>query len=163
MPAPGFVIRAIRPSDDVAVREIIQTVMPQFGASGPGFALHDAEVQAMSAHYTDSRAQYFVVTISERVLGGAGFAPLAGEDPTTCELKKMYFLPQLRGLGAGSALITHCMQQARLAGYRSMYLETLTGMDQAKALYVKHGFQPLSAAMGTTGHFGCDQFYLRAL
>ena len=39
-----------------------------------------------------------------RVVGGGGIAPLAGGDPDVCELRKMYFLPSLRGLGAGMAL-----------------------------------------------------------
>ena len=36
---------------------------------------------------------------SDAVVGGAGYAPLTGGDPGTCELRKMYFFPELRGLG----------------------------------------------------------------
>ncbi|HZW51992.1 MAG TPA: GNAT family N-acetyltransferase, partial [Rudaea sp.] len=77
-----------------------------------------------------------------------------------CELRKMYFLPELRGRGAGAALIRHCMDTARSLGYAKCYLETLTGMDAAQRLYEKHGFRRIPAACGATGHFSCDRFYL---
>ena len=39
-------------------------------------------------------------------------------------------------------------------------LETLTGMDAAQRLYEHVGFKRITAAMGNTGHFGCNRFYL---
>ena len=134
--------------------------MPEFGADGPGFAIHDPEVAHMSAAYAAPRHAYFVVERDGTVAGGAGIAPLTGADPAICELRKMYFLPSLRGLGAGNALIQHCLAFARSAGFTQCYLETLTGMDRAQALYERSGFRRISAALGGTGHFGCNRFYL---
>ena len=94
------------------------------------------------------------------VLGGGGVAPLAGGDADLCELRKMYFMPQLRGRGAGSALIALCLQTARNLGFRRCYLETLSGMDAAQALYRKCGFRAIEKPLGNTGHFSCDKFYL---
>jgi putative acetyltransferase len=75
----------------------------------------------------------------------------------------MYFLPSLRGHGAGRVLIERCLDSARALGFRRCYLETLTGMDAAQALYVASGFQRINHALGATGHHGCNRFYLRAL
>jgi len=36
-------------------------------------------------------------------------------------------------------------------------------MDAAQALYRKHGFTTLCAPLGGTGHFSCDQFFIREL
>jgi putative acetyltransferase len=69
-------------------------------------------------------------------------------------------LPQLRGLGAGQALMQRCLHAARELSYRHVYLETLTGMDAAVKLYERSGFQRLTQALGATGHFGCNRFYL---
>jgi len=160
--APRFMMRRLRPGDAAAVADIIRTVMPEFGADGPGFAIHDAEVGAMHAAYSRSRAAYFVIEVEGTVLGGGGIAPLDGEGGV-CELRKMYFRPGLRGLGAGTALIARCLHEARRLGYRQCYLETLTGMNAAQALYERAGFQQISEAMGDTGHFGCNRFYLRTL
>ncbi len=157
MPVP--ILRPIRQDDDARVAEIIRTVMPTFGASGPGFAIMDPEVDAMSVAYAAPRSAYFVLEDDGRVVGGGGVAPLAGADAPVCELRKMYFLPEARGKGQGKALLGRCIDAARAFGFLTMYLETLTGMDAARALYEKHGFRRLGAAMGRTGHFGCDRFY----
>ena len=162
MPA-DFLIRAIDPRDDAAIARIIRSVMPEFGASGPGFAIHDAEVDAMHASYSQPRSAYFVIELDGRVLGGGGVAPLIGGDADTCELRKMYFLPELRGRGAGHALIRRCLDAARDRGFRRCYIETLTGMDTAQALYAKSGFVPLPGPLGATGHHGCNRFFIREL
>jgi putative acetyltransferase len=158
-----FLIRPIEPRDDVAVAAIIRAVMPEFGAGGAGFAIHDAEVDAMFAAYAKPRSAYFVVELDGKVVGGGGMAPLENGEADVCELRKMYFLPQARGLGAGSAMITRCLDSAGEFGFRRCYLETLTGMDAAQALYRKHGFTTLCAPMGNTGHHGCDRWFIRAL
>jgi putative acetyltransferase len=163
MAADLFLIRPIERRDDVAVAAIIRSVMPEFGADGPGFAIHDAEVDAMSAAYTRARSAYFVIELDGKVQGGAGFAPLDGGGEDVCELRKMYFLPALRGLGAGRAVIARCLDAAREIGFGRCYIETLTGMDAAQRLYLAHGFRRIDAAMGATGHHGCNRFYLREL
>lgn len=152
-------LRPIEPKDDAAVASIIRTVMPEFGASGPGFAIHDVEVDTMSTAYSRPRHAYFVVEQEGKVLGGAGIAPLAGGDPSVCELRKMYFLKEARGRGVGEQLLRRCLDFAREAGYRLCYLETLTGMDQAQKLYERLGFARIPKSMGNTGHFGCNRFY----
>ncbi|MEO5621806.1 MAG: GNAT family N-acetyltransferase [Dokdonella sp.] len=158
-----FTIRPIETRDDPAIAAIIRSVMPEFGADGPGFAIHDAEVAAMSAAYSAPRCAYFVVEIEGKVCGGGGIAPLEAGDRATCELRKMYFLPALRGRGAGRTLIEHCMAAAHACGFTRCYLETLTGMDAAQALYLASGFERIGHPVGATGHHGCNRFYLRAL
>ncbi|HET7222204.1 MAG TPA: GNAT family N-acetyltransferase [Rhodanobacteraceae bacterium] len=158
-----FMIRPIEPSDDTAVAAIIRVVMPEFGAGGEGFAIHDAEVDAMSTAYARPRSAYFVFEAGDKVVGGGGVAPLEHGESDVCELRKMYFLPEARGLGAGHAMIARCLDAARAFGFKRCYLETLTGMDAAQALYRKHGFTPLCAPMGGTGHHGCDRWFIREL
>ncbi len=156
--------RRIEPRDDAAIAHVIRTVMPELGASGPGFALHDPEVDAMSAAYAGADQAYFVVvTEDDRVVGGAGVAPLAGGEAGVCELRKMYILREARGGGIGRRLLTRCLDEARALGFRRCYLETLTGMNAAMHLYEAAGFERLGGPMGTTGHFGCDRWYLVGL
>ncbi len=159
----GWHIRPIRAGDDAVMARIIRTVMPEFGACGSGFAISDPEVDWMSKAYAAPRHAYFVVERDGEVLGGAGIAPLEGGDADTCELRKMYFLREARGSGAGTAMMTRCLDAARDAGFRRCYLETLTGMDAAMRLYERSGFAPIDGPMGATGHGGCNTFYLRAL
>ena len=159
----GFSIRPITTADDAAMAAIIRGVMPEFGATGDGFAINDPEVDWMHRAYSQPRCAYFVVEREGRVVGGAGVAPLEGGDPGVCELRKMYFLPEARGIGAGAAMMARCLQAARELGFRQCYLETLTGMDSAMKLYERSGFRRISCSMGHTGHGGCNTLYLLEL
>ncbi len=158
--ASVFSIRPIETRDDPAMASIIRTVMPEFGACGAGFAINDPEVDWMSRAYAQPRCAYFVVERDGKVQGGGGVAPLEGGDPGTCELRKMYFLPSLRGLGAGAAMMARCLAAARELGFERCYLETLSGMDAAMRLYERSGFRRIDGSMGNTGHGGCNTFYL---
>jgi putative acetyltransferase len=153
-------LRRIRAQDDSTVAAIIRTVMPEFGATGCGFAINDPEVDWMSRAYAEPRSAYFVIERDGKVIGGGGIAPLSGGDEGTCELRKMYFLPEARGIGAGTAMMARCLQAARDAGFARCYLETLAGMDAAMRLYERTGFRRLDAPLGDTGHGGCNTFYL---
>ena len=163
MHAASWNIRPIEAGDDAAMARIIRTVMPEFGACGDGFAINDPEVDWMSRAYAQPRSAYFVLERGGVVLGGGGMAPLEGGDADTCELRKMYFLAEARGLGAGAAMMARCLDAARAAGFRRCYLETLAGMDAAMKLYERSGFQRIPGPMGATGHGGCNTFYLLAL
>ncbi len=165
---PPFRIRPIEARDDAAIAAIIRSVMPEFGAIGSGFAIGDPEVDWMHRAYSEPRSAYFVIERIDAdgvgaVEGGGGIAPLIGGDAGTCELRKMYFMPSLRGFGAGAALMKRCLDAARGFGFARCYLETLTGMDAAMRLYERSGFRRIDAAMGATGHGGCNTFYLRTL
>ena len=153
-------IRPIRAGDDPAMAAVIRTVMPEFGATGSGFAISDPEVDWMSRAYAEPRHAYFVVERGGKVLGGGGVAPLAGGDGSVCELRKMYFLPEARGIGAGTAMMATCLDAARGFGFARCYLETLTGMDGAMRLYERSGFRRIDSPLGATGHGGCNTFYL---
>jgi putative acetyltransferase len=156
-------LRPITAEDDAAVAAIIRKVMPEFGAVGDGFAINDPEVDWMSRAYAAPRCAYFVLERRGRVVGGGGVAPLEGGPEDVCELRKMYFLPEARGLGAGAALMQRCLDAAAGFGFRRCYLETLCGMAGARKLYERTGFHLIDGPLGATGHGGCNTFYLREL
>jgi len=159
----GLTLRPIRAGDDSAVGRIIRRVMTEFSAVGKGFSIEDAEVDRMSRAYSDDRSIYYVIEQGGAILGGSGIGGLPEADRDVCELKKMYILPGSRNRGLGRALMQRCLEAAQRMGYRKVYLETLETMGQAQALYSKHGFTPIEAPMGATGHFGCDRWFLKIL
>jgi len=156
-------LRPLESKDNAAVCNIIRTVMPEFGASGQGFAIHDVEVEDMYAFYTQPTCAYFVWDENGKIMGGGGVAPLAGGEADTCELKKMYFLPEGRGRGLGQVILTECLKAAKALGYKYCYLETFNTMTSAMKLYGKNGFKKISGPCGNTGHFACDVFYRKEL
>lgn len=152
-------IRLIRQDDNPEVAKIIRTVMPEFGASGAGFAIHDKEVDDMYGTYTKPRSTYFVCEEEGKIVGGGGIAPLEGGDADTCELKKMYFLPAGRGRGLGEKVLKECLVATKNHGFRFCYLETFNTMKLAMKLYEKNNFKKIGGPLGNTGHFACDTFY----
>lgn len=158
-----MMIRLIRNNDNPQVAAIIRTVMPEFGASGKGFAIHDKEVDNMYDAYSRAGCAYFVCEMKDKLIGGGGIAPLEGGDADTCELKKMYFLPEGRGKGFGQGVLEACLKAAKANGYKYCYLETFNTMTDAMKLYEKNGFKKIPSALGNTGHFACDIFYLKEL
>ncbi len=156
-------IRLIEEADNTVVANIIRLVMTEFEAVGCGFSIGDSEVDDMYAAYSHERSAFYVVELDGRVLGCGGFGPLTGADEKTCELRKMYFRSELRGLGVGTRLLKLCLEEAAKAGYRNCYLETMDNMEQAKRLYGRHGFKYLEHPMGNTGHTSCGTWMVREL
>ncbi len=107
--------------------------------------------------------KYFVVEENEKIIGGAGIAPLAGAKEDICELQKMYFLPAARGRGAGAMMMNTCLKYAKSSGYKQCYLETLPYMEHARKLYARTGFESLEKPLGNTGHYNCTMWMLKDL
>jgi putative acetyltransferase len=158
-----FSIRPIQRTDNAEVTRIILSVMREMGVTGCGSSSEDPEVQDMYRAYQGEGSAFYVVEASGHVLGCGGIGPLAGGEEGTCELRKMYFLPELRGRGAGRRLLRTCLDAARRGGYDYCYLETQASMKAARSLYEKNGFELLDERMGTTGHFACGTFMGRRL
>jgi len=158
-----FTLRPIQPADNQKVALIVRTVMTEFGCVGEGYSILDPEVDDMYSAYSGPRTAFFVVASksSGEVFGCGGIGPLIGGSGDVCELKKMYFLPELRGLGFGQKMVTICVETAKALGYTRCYLETVARMKQANHLYQKMGFEKICAPMGATGHGGCDAWYIK--
>jgi putative acetyltransferase len=158
-----LIIRPIEKDDNAVVTDIIRLVMTEFHAVGCGYSINDAEIHDMYSAYSNEDSAFYVVELGGRVLGCGGFGPLQGGDGSTCELRKMYFMSELRGLGVGTRLLKLCLEKAAKAGFQRCYLETLDDMKQARRLYGKHGFRYLDQPMGNTGHTSCGTWMARDL
>lgn len=156
-------IRRIEKSDDAAIASVIRNVLIEHNVPKVGTAYADPQLDYMSDAYSGPRTAYFVVDDNGKIAGGAGIAPLEGEDDEICELQKMYFHPAMRGRGIGSQMIQKCLDFAKSAGYKKCYLETMPYMTAAQALYKKSGFSYIDQPMGNTGHNACPVWMLREL
>lgn len=157
-----FQIEDLEPQDDVALSQMILSVLEEYNCNKPGFAAQDSELQAMYETYTKRGFAYFVIKRGLKIVGGAGIAPLEGGKKETCELRKMYLAPEARGVGLGNVLMEACLKAAKQKGYQCCYLETTKLMTHARELYLKHGFKEIKR-QGSTGHFGCDCFFEKKL
>jgi putative acetyltransferase len=156
-------IRLIQEQDDQSVASLIRSVLKEHNADPETTALGDPSLDFMTETYNIPRACYFVVENNGVILGGGGIRGLDGSSENICELQKMYFLPELRGKGFGKKIIELCLLKAKEFQYEKVYLETLSHMLSAIALYNQFGFTPLSAPLGDTGHGGCNVYMLKSL
>ena len=119
--------------------------------------------RALYTTYQSQRSLYFVAVSGGEIVGGAGIAPLAGADPLTCELQRMYLRGDARGRGIGNALLEHCLKAARQMLFVRCYLETISQMQGALQFYGRNGFCDLQAPLGRTGHSHNDRWLMRPL
>jgi GNAT superfamily N-acetyltransferase len=84
-----------------------------------------------------SRGRLLVARLDHDPVGVGALRPV---DATTAEIKRMYVRPAGQGLGAGRAILTRLVTDARALGYETVRLETVRFMTTAQALYRAFGF-----------------------
>ena len=155
--------RPIEARDNAAIAEIIRTSFRENKIDHlEGVSLHDPELERLSEVYKQPGSGYWVAEVNGRIVGGAGLAPLGGEKGT-CEMQKLYFSSEIKGMGMGRRMIAFIIAQATAMGYQSCYLETLDELKDAVRLYEAFGFRHLSERLGNTGHDGCGICMLKTL
>ncbi len=159
----NFTIREIKAKDNSKIAATIRKVLIEFGVPKVGTAYADKILDTLYENYNTQNAVYFVVEKDGAIYGGAGIKQLENYNGNVCELQKMYFLPEARGIGLGEKLIHVCLQKAKEFGFKQCYLETLPYMESARKLYKKVGFKDLKERMGDTGHYSCNLWMLKDL
>lgn len=158
-----IVIREIELEDNPKIAKAIRSVLIEMGVPKVGTAYEDKSLDCMTETYDQTQSAYFVVADGDEIIGGAGIAPLENYEGNVCELQKMYFMPEARGKGLGSKMMTKCLEFAKESGFYQCYLETMPYMDDARKLYRKVGFKSIDKPMGDTGHYSCSVWMLKDL
>ena len=157
----GITIRTIEEKDNAAIAHVIRTTLAEFGANHPGTVYYDKTTDSLYQVFKQTpRSIYFIAEKEGQVVGGGGIFPSTGLPEDTCELVKMYLVPEVRGLGLGRKIIQKCIAFAKKEGYQNIYLETMPELKKALSTYEKFGFEYIDHPMGNTGHFGCDLWML---
>ena len=135
----------IRPAtnDDLQpIQKLVFGVLREFGLQ-PDPGSTDADLLDIEANYLRRGGIFEVIQDREgNLLGSVGVFPV---DENMCELRKMYFHPDIRGLGLGSYVLQRAINQAKELGFKRMVLETSTKLAAANRLYIRFGFQPFVA------------------
>ena len=157
-------IRLIQSTDNPAIAGIIRSTLAEFGANHLGTVYFDSATDSLYETFQKPDSLYFVAeNEAGKVVGGGGIYPTEGLPEDTCELVKMYLLPEARGTGLGRTIIEKCLDAARNFGFGRVYLESMPELKQALKVYEKFGFTYLCSPMGNSGHFGCDLYMLKVL
>lgn len=123
----------------------VASLFGQYAASLPvdlnaqGFA---EEIAHLPGPYAPPDGALLLACKDGDVLGCIALKRLA---PGVAEIKRLYVVPQGRGLGVGRTLVAAILKEAAILGYREIKLDTLPHMTQAIALYRRAGFAPIAA------------------
>jgi putative acetyltransferase len=155
---------SVKSIDDVIVRRasnhdrdrvigLVFSVLSEFGLPYDPES-RDADLNDIESNYIQPGGDFEVL---EDPLGNLiGTVGLYTLDDDTCELRKMYFVPEIRGIGLGRYVLARMIEKARRVGFKRMQLETVRVLEAAVHLYVNAGFVPIK-----TDHVSarCDQVY----
>lgn len=97
----------------------------------------EEELAGLPGRYALPRGRLLLGYKADQPAGCVGLRDL-GDD--ICEMKRMFVPSQFRGQGVGRALVVRLLQEARLAGYRLMRLDTSFQQHPAIQLYESAGF-----------------------
>lgn len=160
---PGIKLRTIQKEDNVQLAQIIRDTLTEFKANKPGTVYYDETTDQLFELFQKPGSIYYVALMDDEIVGGGGIYPSDGLPNGTCELVKMYLLPEARGIGLGKRIIEECLAFAKENGYSQVYIESMPELENALKVYEKFGFKYISAPLGNTGHHGCEKWMLRSL
>jgi putative acetyltransferase len=157
-------IRPIQSSDNPALAKIIRATLTEFGANHPGTVFYDATTDTLFELFQKSLSAYYVAETEEgQIVGGGGIYPTEGLPEDTCELVKMYLLPEARGKGLGKLIIEKCLETAKNFWFKQIYIESMPELKKALKVYELFGFTYLLAPLCNSGHFGCELWMAKTL
>lgn len=132
---------ALDPAAIAHARILLQEYQEALGID-LGFQCFAAELETLPGDYAPPRGRLLLARDDDAVAGCVAMRPLTGE---TCEMKRLYVRPRFRTGGLGRQLAERVIAEARSAGYRRMFLDTLPMMTGAQRLYESLGFKDVPA------------------
>lgn len=107
------------------------------------FQSFDSEIDNPLYKYSAPTSALFIAYYNAIPVGCIALQPL--QEPQTCEMKRLYVDPEYRNLKIGDALVKTLLQEAQTLGYTTMKLDTLERLQAAINLYLKFGFETVTA------------------
>jgi GNAT superfamily N-acetyltransferase len=125
--------------------DVARMLFKEYGES-LGFKLcfqgFDEELATLPGRYARPEGRLLLATFEGL---NAGCVALRKLEDGICEMKRMYVRPAFRGKKIGRVLAERIVEEARIAGYLRMRLDTIATMREARALYASLGFKEMAA------------------
>jgi GNAT superfamily N-acetyltransferase len=129
----------VESADTEASRALQHAFFAEIAGLYPGFDPALAP-SAEPDEVTPPEGAWIVAYLGDRAVGCGCFKRL---DDTTAEVKRLYLEPAARGRGVGRRLLEALEEQARLAGYSRVRLDTGPRQPVALALFRAAGYRDI--------------------
>ncbi|CAF0952092.1 unnamed protein product [Adineta ricciae] len=138
---PSFNITPVRTADDLeATISLFHTYVKSLGVDLT-FQDFENEMATMPGKYVPPAGELLLARSSQgEPIGCVALRALGSVGSGCCEMKRLYTLPDVRGVGVGKALVLAILEVARCLQYDEIKLDTLPSMKSAIGLYKKLGF-----------------------
>lgn len=139
-PPPIQLITPSTPEQLAAVRLLFTEYAEQLGID-LCFQNFEAELAELPGEYRAPNGALLIAVVDGELAGCCALRPIDSVDyPNAAEMKRLFVRKAFRRFGLGRQLAETVLDAARMAGYRSVLLDTLDDMESARALYAELGF-----------------------
>lgn len=150
-------IRPWAPPDRTAVADLIATILAEYGLGWEPQGA-DRDVLDIETYYTAIGGEFWVIERDRQLVGTAAYYPVS-RTPGAVEIRKMYFLPTIRGYGLGRFLLAQLEAKIATQGFREIWIETASILKAAVQLYETSGYT-MATGIETRR---CDLIYCKQL
>ncbi len=152
-----FLIRNWEESDRTRAAEVISYVLSEYGLGWePNGA--DRDVVQVEEYYLATGGEFWVIEHQSQLVGTGAYYPIHRGEKAV-EIRKMYLLSSVRGLGLGKYLLQQLEAAIADRGFQQIWIETASVMVEAVKLYESNGYN-LTTGVETTR---CDRVYVKSL
>ncbi|MFM6813505.1 MAG: GNAT family N-acetyltransferase, partial [Dolichospermum sp.] len=143
--------------DRTLASQVISSVLSEYGLPWqPEEA--DKDVLQIEAYYLATGGEFWVVEQENQIIGTAAYYPI-NRGEKAVEIRKMYLLPKVRGLGLGKFLLQQLETVISSRGFEQIWIETASILTEAVKLYESHGYLPTTGVETSR----CDLVYVKYL
>ena len=152
-----FVIRNWEKEDRVLAATVISAVLSEYGLPWQPEAA-DKDVLNIEEYYLATGGEFWVIEHQNQIVGTAAYYPI-NRGEKAVEIRKMYLLPKVRGLGLGKYLLQQLETAIALRGFKQIWIETASILAEAVKLYESNGYLPTTGVETSR----CDLVYVKYL
>ncbi|PAX51803.1 GNAT family N-acetyltransferase [Brunnivagina elsteri] len=159
-----FLIRSWEAKDRQSAAELIRGVLAEYGLGWEADGA-DRDVVQVEECYLDTAGEFWVIEYQNIVVGTGAYYPIE-RGQNAVKIRKMYFLPQIRGFGLGKYLLQQleeamsCDKPLRVyasRGFQEIWIETASILKEAVQMYEKNGYLPATGIETLR----CDRVYFK--
>lgn len=150
-----FSIRDWQQSDRAAAADVISSVLTEYGLGWEPTGA-DRDVLEVEKFYLTAGGEFWIIERQGQLVGTGGYYPI-NRGEKAVEIRKMYLLPTVRGLGLGRFLLAKLERAIAVRGFQQIWIETASVLVEAIKLYESSDYQPTEGVETAR----CDRVYVK--